>query len=78
MLWITRILPTNLVRIHCDVKPENILEIDGKYKLADPGFANFTLKRSEDVFNMPVKALKGYTYTYGMKALSCSHLADGP
>jgi hypothetical protein len=53
------------------VKPENILEIDGKYKLADPGFANFKPKRDDDVFDMPVRALKGYTYTYGLAILLC-------
>jgi hypothetical protein len=31
----------NRTRWHADVKPDNILQVKGKFKLADPGFATF-------------------------------------
>ncbi|KAL8946445.1 MAG: hypothetical protein Q9222_007160 [Ikaeria aurantiellina] len=47
---------------HADIKPDNILSIQGKFKLADPGFARF--KRKEVNCN-PEEFLLGGTETYG-------------
>ncbi|RDW60992.1 hypothetical protein BP6252_12375 [Coleophoma cylindrospora] len=48
---------------HADVKPENILSINGKFKLADPGFAHFAKKESNNDF--PKAVIRGGTETYG-------------
>ncbi|KAL8962851.1 MAG: hypothetical protein Q9193_000811 [Seirophora villosa] len=46
---------------HADVKPDNILSIQGKFKLCDPGFATFVRKTRND----PEAFLLGGTETYG-------------
>lgn len=33
------LLATNLGRWHADIKPDNILQVQNRFKLADPGFA---------------------------------------
>ncbi|KAF3053232.1 hypothetical protein E8E11_000162 [Didymella keratinophila] len=45
---------------HADIKPENIIFVCDKYKLADPGFACFRKKSKE-----PRVHLRGGTDTYG-------------
>jgi serine/threonine protein kinase len=46
---------------HADIKPDNILIVKGKFKLADPGFARFEKKSSRDSTIIP-----GGTTTYGI------------
>ncbi|KAF2434232.1 kinase-like protein [Tothia fuscella] len=49
---------------HADIKPQNILHVKGKYKLADPGFAKF--KRKTDAAEaIPEEILLGGTKTFG-------------
>ena len=50
-------------RWHADIKPENIIYVRGKYKLADPGFACF--KKVQDKSVAPQISLHGGTDTYG-------------
>jgi serine/threonine protein kinase len=52
---------THDTRWHADIKPDNILSVKGKFKLADPGFAKFT-KRTDKEENV---VLRGGTETYG-------------
>jgi serine/threonine protein kinase len=54
---------SNIRRWHGDVKPDNILVVDGDFKLADFGFAKFK-SRSESEENATIK-LRGITTTYG-------------
>ncbi|CAO2655474.1 Nn.00g105380.m01.CDS01 [Neocucurbitaria sp. VM-36] len=49
---------------HADIKPENIIFVRGKYKLADPGFARFK-KKAADKGATPQIRLHGGTNTYG-------------
>jgi serine/threonine protein kinase len=35
---------TNKISWHADIKPDNILIVHGKFKLADPGFVKFVEK----------------------------------
>ncbi|KAI4218743.1 MAG: hypothetical protein L6R36_008776 [Xanthoria steineri] len=46
---------------HADIKPDNILSVQGKFKLSDPGFATFKTKSEQD----PEEFLLGGTETYG-------------
>ncbi|KUJ16335.1 uncharacterized protein LY89DRAFT_719074 [Mollisia scopiformis] len=48
-------------RWHADIKPSNVLEIDGEFKLADPGFAIFQKKIGNA---RPTAELTGGTKTY--------------
>lgn len=50
---------TNEVSCHADVKPDNILRLQGNFKLADFGFATFV--RRDKISISPV----GGTHTYG-------------
>jgi hypothetical protein len=63
-LSITLIYDSDNFRWHSDIKPENILEIQGEFKLADPGFAKFLekVKRSD---SDPMANLSGGTHTFG-------------
>ncbi|KAI1209587.1 uncharacterized protein F4807DRAFT_97731 [Annulohypoxylon truncatum] len=47
---------------HCDLKPDNILRVDGEFKLADFGFAKFKPKNPGGV---PKQYIPGGTATYG-------------
>lgn len=47
---------------HGDIKPSNILFSQGRFKLADFGFARFELKLPG---KLPETSLNGVTYTYG-------------
>ena len=51
----------NILRWHADIKPANILSVQGKFKLADPGFATFVPKKEE----FPREFVHGGTETYG-------------
>ncbi|KAI9776787.1 MAG: hypothetical protein M1816_005081 [Peltula sp. TS41687] len=46
---------------HADIKPDNILSVQGKFKLADPGFAKFVKKTDK----IPEEFVLGGTETYG-------------
>jgi hypothetical protein len=48
-------------RWHADIKPDNILSVQGKFKLADPGFATFIPKKD----GIPKEHVSGGTETYG-------------
>ncbi|KAI1101815.1 hypothetical protein F4804DRAFT_314785 [Jackrogersella minutella] len=47
---------------HCDLKPDNILRVDGEFKLADFGFAKFKPKNPGGI---PKQYITGGTETYG-------------
>ncbi|OTB00362.1 hypothetical protein M426DRAFT_236804 [Hypoxylon sp. CI-4A] len=47
---------------HCDLKPDNILRVDGEFKLADFGFAKFQRRNPG---NIPRGFVTGGTETYG-------------
>lgn len=49
-------------RWHADIKPDNILIVQGKFKLADPGFATFVKKKNTET--EPKKVVAGGTETY--------------
>ncbi|XTI86035.1 hypothetical protein V2W45_1233385 [Cenococcum geophilum] len=49
---------------HADIKPDKILYIRGKFKLADPGFAKW-LKKTEQTCARPTTTVDGGTDTYG-------------
>jgi serine/threonine protein kinase len=49
---------------HADIKPDNIIYVRGKFKLADPGFARFK-KKPQDKGAAPQIRVHGGTYTYG-------------
>ena len=49
------------MRWHADIKPDNILSVHGKFKLADPGFAHF-VKKTEKT---PMGEVLGGTETFG-------------
>jgi hypothetical protein len=59
---------TDLASWHADIKPDNILYIRGKFKLADPGFAKWT-KKTEQICDLPSTVVDGGTDTYGMTVL---------
>jgi Protein kinase domain len=50
-----------LIRWHADIKPDNILSVHGKFKLADPGFAHF-IKKTDAI---PMGEILGGTETFG-------------
>ncbi len=56
---------TNDSRWHADIKPDNILEIEGKFKLADPGFARFLEKDKGKSNSDPRANMSGGTYSFG-------------
>ena len=53
-------------RWHADIKPDNILSVQGRFKLSDPGFAVFVEKRGKDL----EEQVMGGTETYGSHCLS--------
>lgn len=56
---------SNENRWHADIKPDNILEIQKKFKLADPGFAKFLEKVKTESSSNPTANLLGGTHTFG-------------
>lgn len=54
-------LVTNRISWHADIKPDNILIVHGKFKLADPGFVKFVKKTTIK----PKEVQNGGTETYG-------------
>lgn len=57
---------SNKDRWHADIKPENILEIGGRFKLADPGFAKFVEKDKGKSNADPIASMSGGTYSFGI------------
>ncbi|KAL8641612.1 MAG: hypothetical protein Q9226_008611 [Calogaya cf. arnoldii] len=55
--------------LHADIKPDNILSVQGKFKLSDPGFAVFVEKKGKDL----KEYVMGGTETYGNHQLSNYH-----
>ena len=49
------------LRWHADITPHNILNIQGRFKLADPGFMKFIKSTNQT----PKEVLSGGTETYG-------------
>ncbi|ELR10225.1 hypothetical protein VC83_08985 [Pseudogymnoascus destructans] len=47
---------------HAKIKPDNILTVQGQFKLADPGFATFVKKKNTETD--PKKVVAGGTETY--------------
>jgi hypothetical protein len=59
-------------RWHADIKPDNILRVKGRFKLADPGFAKFKKSEAIEKLKDQTKRLRdqtamihGGTRTYG-------------
>ena len=52
-------------RWHNDIKPGNIIVVDGNYKLADLGFARFEKRSVKNHGEMPTIEAPGGTRTYG-------------
>ena len=50
---------------HSDIKPDNILILKDKYKLADPGFARFQRIQTTQKGRLPEECYLGGTETYG-------------
>src|SRR5277367_1655910 len=57
---------------HADIKPDNILRVKGRFKLADPGFAKFKKSEAIEKLKDQTKRLRdqttmihGGTRTYG-------------
>ena len=56
-----------LDRTHADIKPENILFVQGEFKLADPGFMKFYVSDQPGEIGEAMKeVIEGGTWTYGM------------
>jgi serine/threonine protein kinase len=56
---------------HADIKPDNILIVKHKFKLADPGFARFVRKTEKNsVIGRDSTIIKGATTTYGTIGLA--------
>ena len=54
------------IRWHADIKPDNILLVQDKFKLADPGFMKFVLDQSGSTREAVEEVIEGGTRTYGM------------
>lgn len=64
-------------RWHADIKPENIIYVCGKYKLADPGFAQFKQKpKGYHKSSAPQIHVHGGTNTYGAPEVSSKAEVD--
>ena len=73
MLWLSLAPPSfaqGVIRWHADIKPANVLSVQGKFKLADPGFATFVPKKEE----FPREFVHGGTETYGKPGITISPL----
>jgi serine/threonine protein kinase len=50
---------------HGDIKPDNILLVKGRYKLADFGFTKFAPVAHGKSSSVPTQYLDGFTDSYG-------------
>ena len=53
-------------RWHADIKPDNILIVRGRLKLADFGYSRFAPAARMKNGNVPTELIHGFTDTYGM------------
>jgi serine/threonine protein kinase len=56
-------------RWHNDIKPQNILYVQGQFKLADPGFARF---EKQDIESKDATDYMGGTSTFGRFDFFCN------
>lgn len=52
-----------MYRCHGDIKPENILSVNGRFKIADPAEAEIEVSTTPDILET---SMTGGTVTYGM------------
>jgi hypothetical protein len=64
-------------RWHADVKPANILRVNGEFKLADFGFAKFA-RRAEAEGTAPHQYIEGGTDSYGAPEVTCANSNSTP
>jgi hypothetical protein len=53
-------------RWHADIKPDNILLVNGRFKLADFGASAFDPVAKTKSGTVPTKYIHGFTDTYGI------------
>jgi hypothetical protein len=53
-------------RWHADIKPDNILLVHGRFKLADFGFSGFSPVERTKSGTVPTQHIHGFTNTYGI------------
>jgi thiamine kinase-like enzyme len=56
----------NLLRWHADIKPNNILLVNGRFKLADFGYSAFTPVAKTKSGMVPTDYIHGFTDSYGI------------
>ncbi|KAG9195926.1 hypothetical protein G6011_01047 [Alternaria panax] len=62
---------------HADIKPDNILSVRGRLKLADFGFSSFAPHIEGHGGSEPTELIRGFTDTYGAPEVSRMKKPDG-